>query len=50
MQERLRQFEGVMNIDSGSFGTRIFVTIPISKVTPQQNRAELSRYKQLCER
>jgi signal transduction histidine kinase len=31
MQERLRQFEGTMNIDSGSSGTQIFVTIPISK-------------------
>jgi len=31
MQERLRQFEGTMNIESGSFGTRIFVTIPIPK-------------------
>jgi signal transduction histidine kinase len=33
MQERLRQFEGTMNIDSGSSGTRIFVTIPIPKTT-----------------
>jgi len=31
MQERLRQFEGTMNIESGRSGTRISVTIPIPK-------------------
>lgn len=42
MQERLRQFEGRMTIDSGSFGTRIFVTIPIPKAPPpaEQSKTE----------
>jgi signal transduction histidine kinase len=42
MQERLRQFEGRMNIDSGSFGTQIFVTIPIPKATTpaEQSKTE----------
>src|SRR5581483_1705974 len=42
MQERLRQFEGRMNIESGSSGTRIFVTIPIPKATPsgEQSKSE----------
>jgi two-component system, NarL family, sensor kinase len=31
MQERLRQFGGTMNIESGRSGTRISVTIPIPK-------------------
>ena len=38
MQERLRQFEGTMNIESGSFGTHIFVTIPIPKTTPSEEQ------------
>jgi len=40
MQERLRQFEGTMNINSGSFGTRIFVTIPIPKATSQAEQSK----------
>jgi signal transduction histidine kinase len=42
MRERLRQFEGTMNIESGSSGTRIFVTIPIPKSTlpEDENKAE----------
>ena len=31
MRERLRQFDGTMNIESGGSGTRIFVSIPIPK-------------------
>ncbi len=31
MRERLRPFEGTMNIESGAAGTRIFVTIPLPK-------------------
>ena len=31
MQERLRQFEGEMKIESDNNGTRIFVTIPAPK-------------------
>ena len=38
MQERLRQFEGTMNIESGSFGTHILVTIPIPKTTPSEEQ------------
>ncbi len=31
MRERLRQFQGLMNIESDSSGTRVLVTIPIPK-------------------
>ncbi len=31
MRERLRQFQGTLNIESGSSGTRVMVTIPIPK-------------------
>jgi PAS domain S-box-containing protein len=31
MRERLRQFEGTMNIESDSSGTRVFTTIPLPK-------------------
>ncbi len=40
MQERLRQFEGTMNIESGSSGTRIFVTIPIPKTTLSEEQSK----------
>ena len=33
MRERLRQFEGTLNIESDSSGTRIFATIPLHKAT-----------------
>jgi PAS domain S-box-containing protein len=32
MRERLRQFEGTMNIESGTSGTHIFATIPLPKI------------------
>ena len=31
MRERLRQFEGTMNIESDSSGTRVFASIPLPK-------------------
>ncbi len=40
MQERLRPFDGTMNIDSGSFGTRVCVTIPIPKGTPSTEQSK----------
>jgi two-component system, NarL family, sensor kinase len=42
MQERLRQFEGTINIESGNFGTRILVTIPIPRtaVSEEQRKTE----------
>jgi PAS domain S-box-containing protein len=40
MQERLRQFEGTMNIESGSSGTHIFVTIPIPKTKPSEEQTK----------
>jgi signal transduction histidine kinase len=42
MRERLRQFEGTMNIESDSSGTRIFAIIPLPKAASQedQNKAE----------
>jgi signal transduction histidine kinase len=36
MRERLRQFEGTLNIESDSSGTLVFVTIPVPKAaTPE---------------
>ena len=35
MRERLRQFEGTMNIESDSSGTRIFATIPLKSASPE---------------
>jgi signal transduction histidine kinase len=42
MRERLRQFEGTLNIESGDSGTRIVATIPVPKVAPPeaQSKAE----------
>jgi PAS domain S-box-containing protein len=42
MRERLRQFEGSMNIESDGSGTRIFATIPLPKgASPEdQSKAE----------
>jgi len=42
---RLRQFEGTMNIESDSSGTRIFATIPLPKgASPEdQSNTEPSR-------
>jgi PAS domain S-box-containing protein len=37
MRERLRQFEGTMNIESDSSGTRIFATIPLPKSTSPED-------------
>jgi signal transduction histidine kinase len=36
MRERLRQFEGTLDIDSGDSGTRVFASIPVQKAaTPE---------------
>jgi signal transduction histidine kinase len=32
MRERLRQFKGNLKIESGSSGTRILVTIPVTNI------------------
>jgi signal transduction histidine kinase len=42
MRERLRQFEGTLNIDSGLSGTRVFATIPVpTAASPEdQSKAE----------
>jgi PAS domain S-box-containing protein len=37
MRERLRQFEGSINIDSGASGTRVRVTIPLRKSTEPED-------------
>ncbi len=43
MRERLRQFDGTMDIESDSSGTRVFATIPLPKAaSPEdQTKAEL---------
>ncbi len=40
MRERLRQFEGTMNIESGSSGTRVFATIPVPKAASSEGRSK----------
>jgi PAS domain S-box-containing protein len=40
MRERLRQFEGTMNIESDSSGTRVFATIPLPKGTSPEDQSK----------
>ena len=40
MRERLRQFEGTINIESGSAGTRIFATIPRPKAASLEDQSK----------
>ncbi len=40
MRERLRQFEGTMNIESDSSGTRIFATIPLPKAASPEDQSK----------
>ena len=37
MRERLRQFNGQMKIESGNWGTRVFVTVPIDKKSERRH-------------
>jgi PAS domain S-box-containing protein len=40
MRERLRQFEGTMNIESGTSGTHVFATIPLPKIASAGHRSK----------
>jgi two-component system, NarL family, sensor kinase len=40
MRERLRQFDGTMNIESDSSGTRVFATIPLPKSASAEDRSK----------
>ena len=40
MRERLRQFEGTMNIASDSSGTRVFASIPLPKAASQEDQSK----------
>jgi PAS domain S-box-containing protein len=40
MRERLRQFEGTMNIESDSSGTRIFATIPLPEAASPEDQSK----------
>ncbi len=40
MRERLRQFEGIMKIESDSSGTRIFATIPLPKSASPEDKSK----------
>jgi PAS domain S-box-containing protein len=40
MRERLRQFEGTMNIESDGSGTRIFATIPLPKAASPEDQSK----------
>ncbi|PYX88777.1 MAG: hypothetical protein DMG68_07355, partial [Acidobacteria bacterium] len=39
IRERLRQFEGSLQIESGSSGTRVLVTIPIAANSSREQQA-----------
>jgi PAS domain S-box-containing protein len=39
MRERLRQFDGTMNIESDSSGTRVFATIPLPKAASPEDQS-----------
>src|ERR1700723_1429565 len=41
MRERLRQFEGTMNIESDSSGTRVFATVPLPKAASPDYRSKV---------
>jgi PAS domain S-box-containing protein len=43
MRERLRQFEGTMNIESDSSGTRIFATIPLPEAASLEDQSKTER-------
>ncbi|MGB8580961.1 MAG: PAS domain S-box protein [Candidatus Sulfotelmatobacter sp.] len=43
MRERLRQFEGSLNIDSGSAGTRIFATISLPNAPSPEDQSKAER-------
>jgi len=40
MRERLRQFEGTMNIESDSSGTRVFATVPLPKAASPEGQSK----------
>jgi PAS domain S-box-containing protein len=40
MRERLRQFEGTLNIESGESGTRVFATIPVANSVSPENQSK----------
>jgi signal transduction histidine kinase len=40
MRERLRQFEGTLDIESDTLGTRVFATIPVAKSGSTDDRNE----------
>jgi signal transduction histidine kinase len=39
MRERLRQFDGTMNIESDNSGTRVFATVPVPKTPSPQEKS-----------
>src|SRR5580658_5226576 len=45
MRERLRQFEGTMNIESDGSGTRIFATIPLPKGASPADQSNAERLR-----
>lgn len=40
MRERLRQFEGTLNIESGTSGTRVLATIPVPKAASPEDESK----------
>jgi len=49
MRERLRQFDGTMNIESDSSGTQVFATIPIPKTASPGDKSKAEPLQQPCE-
>jgi PAS domain S-box-containing protein len=41
MRERLRQFEGTMNVESDSSGTRVFAAIPLPKAASSEDQSKV---------
>jgi signal transduction histidine kinase len=46
MRERLRQFDGTLNIESDGSGTRVVATIPVPKGTSSEGESKVEPLQQ----
>jgi signal transduction histidine kinase len=46
MRERLRQFDGTLNIESDGSGTRVIATIPVPKATSSEGERKVEPLQQ----
>jgi signal transduction histidine kinase len=49
MQERLRQFDGTLNIESGDAGTRVFAMIPVPKTESPDGQGNTGAWQAISE-